>query len=133
MAHPSWHAQQSKGMDTENLYINHAQTNRAPKQRRRTYRAHGRINRESGLYTGLSLELIGCLAQVHVSRDHASTHYVAYFPVSITPSNTAYMSSPAHLEIILGEKPVGVKKEEAPLKLSRKRQAQRRVRIGGGN
>lgn len=36
-----------KGLDTENLYINHAQTNRAPKQRRRTYRAHGRINRES--------------------------------------------------------------------------------------
>jgi hypothetical protein len=35
-----------KGLDTENLYINHAQTNRAPKQRRRTYRAHGRINRE---------------------------------------------------------------------------------------
>ena len=35
-----------KGLDTENLYITHAQTNRAPKQRRRTYRAHGRINRE---------------------------------------------------------------------------------------
>ena len=38
---------QVKGLDTENLYINHGQTNRAPKQRRRTYRAHGRINRES--------------------------------------------------------------------------------------
>lgn len=46
---------------------------------------------------------------------------------------TAYMSSPAHVEIILGEKPVPVKKEAAPLKLSRKHQAQRKVRIGGGN
>lgn len=46
---------------------------------------------------------------------------------------TAYMSSPAHVEIILGEKRVPVKKEAAPLKLSRKRQAQRKVRIGGGN
>lgn len=35
-----------KGMDTESLYITHAQVNRAPKQRRRTYRAHGRINRK---------------------------------------------------------------------------------------
>lgn len=31
-----------KGLDTENLYITHAQANRAMKQRRRTYRAHGR-------------------------------------------------------------------------------------------
>lgn len=43
------------------------------------------------------------------------------------------MSSPAHVEIILGEKPVPVKKEAAPQKLSRKAQAQRKVRIGGGN
>ena len=30
----------------DSLYIVHVQANRAPKQRRRTYRAHGRINRE---------------------------------------------------------------------------------------
>lgn len=76
-----------KGMDTDNLYIVHAQTNRAPKQRRRTYRAHGRIN--------------------------------------------PYMSSPAHLEIILTEKPVPVKKEPGAPKLTRKQAA--RVRVGGGN
>ena len=36
---------ESKGMDTEKLYISHAQVNRAPPGRRRTYRAHGRIGK----------------------------------------------------------------------------------------
>jgi len=35
---------QAKGLDIKNLTINHIQVNQAPKQRRRTYRAHGRIN-----------------------------------------------------------------------------------------
>lgn len=34
-------------MEPESLYIKHAQVNRAPHMRRRTYRAHGRINRKS--------------------------------------------------------------------------------------
>jgi large subunit ribosomal protein L17e len=34
----------SKGLDTNNLIVKHIQVNQAPKQRRRTYRAHGRIN-----------------------------------------------------------------------------------------
>ncbi|KAI8921499.1 ribosomal protein L22/L17 [Entophlyctis helioformis] len=33
-----------KGLDLERLTIRHIQVNQAPKQRRRTYRAHGRIN-----------------------------------------------------------------------------------------
>jgi large subunit ribosomal protein L17e len=33
-----------KGLDIENLYITHIQVNKAIPQRRRTYRAHGRIN-----------------------------------------------------------------------------------------
>ena len=33
-----------KGLDLEKLIIRHIQVNQAPKQRRRTYRAHGRIN-----------------------------------------------------------------------------------------
>ncbi|EIE22013.1 ribosomal protein L17 component of cytosolic 80S ribosome and 60S large subunit [Coccomyxa subellipsoidea C-169] len=33
-----------KGLDTDNLFISHIQVNQAQKQRRRTYRAHGRIN-----------------------------------------------------------------------------------------
>merc|ERR1712140_25265 len=32
------------GLDTDHLVIEHIQVNRAPKMRRRTYRAHGRIN-----------------------------------------------------------------------------------------
>ena len=33
-----------KGLDADHLVIDHIQVNRAPKTRRRTYRAHGRIN-----------------------------------------------------------------------------------------
>ncbi|PHU15505.1 60S ribosomal protein L17-1 [Capsicum chinense] len=33
-----------KGLDVDSLYITHIQVNQAQKQRRRTYRAHGRIN-----------------------------------------------------------------------------------------
>jgi len=33
-----------KGLDTDHLVVEHIQVNRAPKMRRRTYRAHGRIN-----------------------------------------------------------------------------------------
>ena len=35
----------TKGLDTSNLIIKHIQVNQAPKQRRRTYRAHGRVSR----------------------------------------------------------------------------------------
>merc|ERR1711939_895468 len=35
---------EGKGLDRDTLYISHIQTNRAQGQRRRTYRAHGRIN-----------------------------------------------------------------------------------------
>merc|ERR1711933_653005 len=34
----------TKGLDTSNLIVEHIQVNQSPKQRRRTYRAHGRIN-----------------------------------------------------------------------------------------
>ena len=35
---------QQKNLDVENLVIEHIEVQRAPKGRRRTYRAHGRIN-----------------------------------------------------------------------------------------
>lgn len=35
---------QTKGLDIESLSVNHIQVNKAIAQRRRTYRAHGRIN-----------------------------------------------------------------------------------------
>ncbi|CAI8499282.1 60S ribosomal protein L17B [Hanseniaspora opuntiae] len=36
---------EAKGLDAEKLYVSHIQVNQAPKQRRRTYRAHGRSNK----------------------------------------------------------------------------------------
>jgi len=36
---------ESKGLEADKLYISHAQCNRAPPGRRRTYRAHGRIGK----------------------------------------------------------------------------------------
>jgi len=36
--------EQVKGLDVESLFIDHIQVNKAMAQRRRTYRAHGRIN-----------------------------------------------------------------------------------------
>jgi ribosomal protein L22 len=41
------HPSQVKGLDTDSLFVSHIQVNRAMQQRRRTYRAHGRVNRES--------------------------------------------------------------------------------------
>jgi hypothetical protein len=35
---------QVKGLDVDNLMISHIQVNKAMRQRRRTYRAHGRVN-----------------------------------------------------------------------------------------
>lgn len=35
-----------RGLDTDRLFVEHIQVNRAPCLRRRTYRAHGRINRK---------------------------------------------------------------------------------------
>jgi large subunit ribosomal protein L17e len=37
----------AKGLDTGNLVVKHIQVNQAPKQRRRTYRAHGRVRTRS--------------------------------------------------------------------------------------
>jgi large subunit ribosomal protein L17e len=33
-----------RGLDSDRLVVEHIHVNRAPKMRRRTYRAHGRIN-----------------------------------------------------------------------------------------
>ena len=43
-AHSRRSRSQVKGLDVDNLELFHIQVNRAQKQRRRTYRAHGRTN-----------------------------------------------------------------------------------------
>ena len=67
----------SKGLDTSNLIVKHIQVNQAPKQRRRTYRAHGRV----------------CIFFLQIE-------IISYWYVSqINP----YMSNPCHIELILTE------------------------------
>ena len=44
-----WSVAQVKGLEVESLYVSHIQVNQAQRQRRRTYRAHGRINRKAPL------------------------------------------------------------------------------------
>jgi large subunit ribosomal protein L17e len=39
----------TKGLDTSNLIVKHIQVNQAPKQRRRTYRAHGRVSQSMAI------------------------------------------------------------------------------------
>jgi len=76
-----------KGLDVDHLVIDHIQVNRAPYMRRRTYRAHGRIN--------------------------------------------PYMSTPCHLEVILGEKEDVVSKvkddEPSKKKVSKKKLARQKM------
>lgn len=84
---------ETKGLDLSTLVVQHAAANAAPKGRRRTFRAHGRIN--------------------------------------------AYLSHPAHIEIILGAKAVAVPKPvdeaaQAPRLFKRRIAAQNRVPVGGG-
>lgn len=79
-----------RNLEPEKMVIQHIQVNRAPKMRRRTYRAHGRIN--------------------------------------------AYMSSPAHIELICvdeGELVRKAEEEEPSQNNSRRSRAQRRIRARG--
>jgi large subunit ribosomal protein L17e len=48
---------EAKGLDVSKLKIAHIQVNQAPKQRRRTYRAHGRINAYSSSPSHIELIL----------------------------------------------------------------------------
>ena len=95
---------QVKGLDTDNLVISHIQVNQAQRQRRRTYRAHGRINRAPPQ----TLSVAAWTAQSGCVREH---------PVFSTGINAgsgwltqscgclaAYMSSPCHIELVLSEK-----------------------------
>ena len=53
-------------LDAESLVISHIQTNQAPKLRRRTYRAHGRIN--PYMSSPCHIELILAVKAGHVKR-----------------------------------------------------------------
>lgn len=53
---------QVKGLDVDTLTISHIQVNQAQRQRRRTYRAHGRINRKFYEYSVSDTCLLNCKA-----------------------------------------------------------------------
>lgn len=57
-----------KRLNTAALVIDHAQVNKAPKMRRRTYRAHGRINRESSFLFPIPHKDSGLSGKQRLSR-----------------------------------------------------------------
>ena len=92
---------QVKGLDVDTLYVSHIQVNQAQKQRRRTYRAHGRINRKF-IWSWSSFRLL-CFA--------TACMFLMLQLNMFKPPVAAYMSSPCHIELILSEKEEPVKKE----------------------
>lgn len=100
---------QTKGLELEKVIVSHVNCNQAPKMRRRTYRAHGRINGKC-YWT------------------------VVFFCQLLILICTAYNSSPAHIEIIVEEKSEEVAKEAEPkvLKLSKKQIAKKGLKVPVG-
>lgn len=143
-----------KGLDVDVLEISHIQVNQAQKQRRRTYRAHGRINREFPLAAVLAQPLrayqqqrIMQMAWVRTCSGRPSLHplplsilinqhgvntvWPADVPLLRCPA--AYMSCPCHIELTLSEKGAGNVKAEPEEQQKRltKVQAARRLRSSG--
>lgn len=58
---------ESKGLNLDTLVIKHVQVNQAPRQRRRTYRAHGRIN--PFLSSPCHIEIVCCEEDGTVKRE----------------------------------------------------------------
>ena len=91
------------------MVINHVQVNRAQTGRRRTYRAHGRINRK---------------------KKKKFFIYLWFFFL------LAYLNCPCHIELWAATKEEDVKKEKsketknAVAKLSRKQIARKRLPVG---
>ncbi|GMG53362.1 unnamed protein product [Ambrosiozyma monospora] len=62
-------ASQAKGLDVEKLIISHIQVNQAPKMRRRTFRAHGRINAYQSSPSHIELVLTEADAVVEKAKE----------------------------------------------------------------
>lgn len=58
---------EAKGLDLDACVVKHIQVNQAPKQRRRTYRAHGRIN--AYMSSPCHIEMVICEEQGNVKRE----------------------------------------------------------------
>ena len=64
---------EAKDLDTDNLVVSHAQCNRAPAGRRRTYRAHGRIGKYASQPAHIEIVLAEKKAPVAKADDEDST------------------------------------------------------------
>jgi len=62
-----------QGLEVDNLYVDHIQVNQAPKLRRRTYRAHGRINPYMSSPSHIELILATKAENVKKADDESST------------------------------------------------------------
>jgi ribosomal protein L22 len=89
-------AVQVKGLDVDALRVKHIQVNQAMKQRRRTYRAHGRVNRAHPK---------PCLHRSAPAGARLRARRLT------RRAYAAYMSSPCHVEVILEVKAAAVAKE----------------------
>ena len=58
---------EGKGLETEELVIRNIVVNQAPKTRRRTYRAHGRINPYQGHPCHVEVHLVSEASQIQSS------------------------------------------------------------------
>lgn len=67
----------SKGLDASLLEITHVQVNRAPKTRRRTYRAHGRIGKYEGSPCHIEIQVTEAGAEVEKAADAAQPRLTA--------------------------------------------------------
>ncbi|KAH3680643.1 hypothetical protein WICMUC_000200 [Wickerhamomyces mucosus] len=61
----------AKGLDSTKLFVSHIQVNQAPKQRRRTYRAHGRINAYQSSPSHIELVLTEKEEDVEKAKDNS--------------------------------------------------------------
>ena len=90
-----------KGLDTESLEIFHIQVNRAQKQRRRTYRAHGRTN--PYMSSPCHIELVLCEKERAVSK--AAEDDETKRPKKLSSKRLAQQRSLAVAERACGENP----------------------------
>lgn len=65
---------EAKGLDLDSCVVKHIQVNQAPKQRRRTYRAHGRIN--AYMSSPCHIEMVICEEEGNVKRESDGTEVV---------------------------------------------------------
>lgn len=77
-----------KGLDVDRLFVEHIQVNRAPCLRRRTYRAHGRINRKLNniLFYLIFLKKNNILILVNYEVSLIISIYIYFFLIFISSS-----------------------------------------------